>query len=79
MINNRRLRDEMYYSDSETCIPQELVIENVRLSAAYVPYQFMCEVFSPIESLAAGTAFPELFSPYNRKDNEIRPCGLSES
>ncbi|WP_312811079.1 spore coat associated protein CotJA [Sedimentibacter sp.] len=77
MINNRRL-DEMYYSNPETCIPQELVIENVRLAAAYVPYQFMCEVFSPIESLAAGTAFPELFSPYNRKDNENRPCRLSE-
>lgn len=73
MINNRRSMD-MYEPNPDVCIPQELVIDNVLLARAYIPYQFMCEVFSPIESLAAGTAFPELFSPYNRLENENRSC-----
>lgn len=46
------------------CIPQEEVIENVRLAAAYVPWQKMCTLFSPLEALRKGTAFPELYSPY---------------
>ena len=78
MINNRRPRDDMFYPNPDVCIPQELVIDNVLLARAYVPYQFMCETFNPIESLAAGTAFPELFSPYNRLDNEKRSCRPSE-
>ena len=32
------------------CIPQETVIRNVRLAAAYVPYQKLCTLFSPIRS-----------------------------
>lgn len=51
----------------EGCIPQETVIRNVRLAAAYVPYQRLCTLLSPINSLKAGTVFPELFSPYRRK------------
>ncbi|MGE5627173.1 MAG: spore coat associated protein CotJA [Solirubrobacterales bacterium] len=53
----------------QECIPQEEVIQNVRLAAAYVPWQKMCSIFSPIEALKRGTVFPELFSPYNRGDN----------
>ncbi len=47
------------------CIPQEMEITNVRLAAAYVPYQFLCQLYSPIDALRRGTAFPELFSPYD--------------
>ncbi|RDU22285.1 spore coat associated protein CotJA [Anaerosacchariphilus polymeriproducens] len=50
------------------CIPQEMMIKNVRLAAAYVPYQFMCSLYSPMDALKKGTAFPELFSPYNGSD-----------
>lgn len=49
----------------KTCIPQETVIRNVRLAAAYVPFQKMCSILSPIEGLKRGTIFPELYSPYD--------------
>ena len=58
------------------CIPQETVIENVRLAAAYVPYQCLCTLFTPIDALMRGTAFPELFSPYKGEDKKISPCQL---
>lgn len=82
MINNRRSRDNMYDINPinpANCIPQEMVIDNVRLAAAYVPYQFMCEIFSPFEALAKGTAFPELYSPYDRKDMRNKANRLSEN
>lgn len=47
------------------CVPQEMIIRNVRLAAAYVPYQRLCELFRPLEALKRGTAFPELYSPFN--------------
>lgn len=46
------------------CIPQEMEIRNVKLATAYVPFQRMCQLFSPIEALKRGTAFPELYSPF---------------
>ena len=58
------------------CIPQETVITNVRLAAAYVPYQSLCTLFSPIDALKRGTAFPELYSPYFGEDKKCRPSGL---
>ena len=61
------------------CIPQEKVIENVRLAAAYVPYQFLCALFTPIIALKRGTAFPELYSPYKSEDKKSRPCQLETS
>lgn len=76
MVNNIRPRDNIYGMNTlnprnvpnmTNCVPQEMVIENVRLAAAYVPYQFMCELFNPVEALAKGTAFPELYSPYDGK------------
>ena len=54
------------------CMSQETVIKNVRLAAAYVPYQNMCQLFNPLEALKKGTAFPELYSPYNPKDKKCR-------
>ncbi|OPX86253.1 MAG: Spore coat associated protein JA (CotJA) [Pelotomaculum sp. PtaB.Bin104] len=35
-----------------------------QLAHAYVPWQYMGQVFSPAEALAHGTLFPELFMPY---------------
>ncbi|MCY6958091.1 spore coat associated protein CotJA [Clostridium brassicae] len=61
-------KTDAIYSPNEKCIPQEMVIRNVRLAAAYVPFQKLCTIFSPIESLKRGTVFPELFSPYPVKD-----------
>jgi Spore coat associated protein JA (CotJA). len=46
------------------CLPQEAVIKNVRLATAYVPFQKLDTLFSPIEALKRGTVFPELCSPY---------------
>ncbi|MGH4121499.1 MAG: spore coat associated protein CotJA [Clostridium sp.] len=62
--------------EMSNCIPQETIIENVRLAAAYVPFQFLCAVFTPIEALRRGTAFPELYSPYKGEDKKSRPCQL---
>ncbi|MBC2579752.1 spore coat associated protein CotJA [Clostridium sp. DJ247] len=60
------------YSPVNPCIPQETVIRNVRLAAAYVPYQKLCTLFPPIEALKMGTAFPELYSPYKKKDKKYK-------
>jgi len=62
----------MNYSPNNSCIPQETLIRNVRLAAAYVPYQKFCTIFSPIEALSKGTVFPELYSPYEGKDKKAR-------
>lgn len=70
---NMHQMQEMNYSLN--CIPQETVIRNVRLAAAYVPYQKLCTIFSPIEALSKGTVFPELYSPYEGKDKKTRPLG----
>ena len=55
------------------CIPQETLIRDVRLATAYVPYQKLCTLFKPIEALKRGTAFPELYSPYEGEDKQSRP------
>ena len=52
------------------CIPQETCIRDVRLAAAYVPFQNFCTIFSPLDALKKGTAFPELYSPYDGKDSK---------
>lgn len=59
----------------EKCVPQEMVIKNVRLAAAYVPYQQLCTLLSPIEALKHGTAFPELYSPYDGKAKKCKDRG----
>lgn len=76
MAKKTNLEAEMYTDNcppQENCIPQELEIRNVRLAAAYVPYQKMCTLLSPIEALKLGTAFPELYSPYEKKDKKHKP------
>ncbi len=57
------------------CISQEFVISDVRLAQAYIPYQFLCKLFNPVDSLKTGTAFPELYSPFevdNVKNNKCK-------
>ena len=48
------------------CIPQEMVIENIKLAHAYVPIQKMCEVFDHPVALMNGTVFPPLWDNYNK-------------
>jgi hypothetical protein len=60
-------------SPMSNCIPQETVIKDVRLAQAYVPYQKLCTLFSPIEGLKRGTIFPELYSPYQGEDKNCNP------
>jgi hypothetical protein len=55
------------------CIPQETFLTNVRLARAYVPFQKLCNTFSPVEGLVKGTIFPELFSPYEGENKKCRP------
>lgn len=52
----------------QPCIPQEIVIRNVKLARAYVPFQKFCSIFLPEEALHKGTAFPELYQPYLPKE-----------
>lgn len=53
------------------CIPQETVIKNVKLAHAYVPFQVLCNTFSPMEALKKGTAFPPLLDVYGWERNKM--------
>ena len=55
------------------CVPQETVIENVKLARAYVPFQRLCSTYPAVRALCRGTLFPELFSPYRGPDKDHRP------
>jgi hypothetical protein len=48
----------------DRCIPQETCIDNVKLAHAYVPFQILCNTFTPLGALIRGTAFPPLYSDY---------------
>ena len=50
------------------CKCKESPIRDVELAHAYVPFQKFCSLLSPLESLGVGTAFPELFSPYRKRE-----------
>jgi Spore coat associated protein JA (CotJA) len=73
MIENIRYEKEARpikcYKMSQ-CIPQEMAIQNVKLAAAYVPFQKFCSTSSPVEGLKRGTIFPELYSPYDGKNKK---------
>lgn len=56
------------------CIPYETTIKDVRLAMAYVPYQKLCTLLSPMEALSKGTIFPELYSPYSGKKKKTNKC-----
>ena len=66
-------------TSASPCIPQETVLRDVQLAASYVPFQFFCGVMPPLESLSKGTAFYELYSPYQKREfsnleSEKEPC-----
>jgi hypothetical protein len=66
------MSDRMNCPKEDYCIPQETFIKNVRLATAYVPFQKFCTLYSPMEGLAMGTIFPELYSPYGKmKKNKV--------
>ncbi len=82
-----------YDARCERCVPQETSIHCVLLATAYVPFQKFCGVWSPCKSLLTGTAFPELYSPYRKReyanlepevsclghnDHECKPCESAE-
>ena len=46
------------------CVPQETTIEGVKLAHAYVPFQKLCDTFTPEGALMKGTAFPPLVNVY---------------
>jgi hypothetical protein len=54
------------------CMPQESYISNVVLAHAYVPFQKLCNTFSPIGSLTRGTAFPPLYETYQWDPKRMR-------
>jgi len=58
---------DTYTSAAENCVPQETVIKDVELAHAYVPFEFMCSTFMPLEALKKGTAFPPLYRVYSWK------------
>jgi len=76
---NETKKKKTQYPTMSNCIPQETTIEKVRLAAAYVPYQFVCTLFTPFEALRRGTAFPELYSPYKGEEKNCRPGQLETS
>ncbi|MCB2295019.1 spore coat associated protein CotJA [Clostridium algoriphilum] len=78
MEQNENKKKIAEYSTMNNCIPQETVIKNIRLAAAYVPYQKLCTLFAPLEALKRGTAFPELYSPYNGEDKNHSPLQSSK-
>ncbi|SHH97152.1 spore coat associated protein CotJA [Sporanaerobacter acetigenes] len=43
---------------------EESVRPDSSLARAYVPFQFMNQVYSKEEALKRGTLFPELYKPY---------------
>lgn len=52
------------------CRAMDRMPVNPMLANAYVPYQQPEELFTPIEALENGTAFPELVSPYCRNQSQ---------
>ena len=73
MEQNEGRKNKKQCSPMGNCIPQETQINGVRLAMAYVPWQKFCTLFSPIEALKRGTAFPERYSPYEGKSKKSNP------
>ena len=78
MEQNETRKKTTNCSAMSNCIPQETIIKNVRLAAAYVPYQKLCTVFAPLEALKRGTAFPELYSPFEGENKKNSPLASSK-
>ena len=78
-FNQDASMQEMHRDRCE-CISQETSIDCVNLAQAYVPFQKFCHIWQPLKSLIAGTIFPELFSPYKKREYvNLEPevtCGM---
>lgn len=61
---NRRRSNCRNESECRNCQMPTVCPENPQLANSYVPYQYIKDTFCPMESLAHGTTFPELVSPY---------------
>lgn len=59
--------DEFTAAMPGKCIPQETVIENVKLARAYVPFEIRCTTFTPDTALLKGTIFPPLWDNYHHR------------
>jgi len=68
----RNKTPETDFKPMEQCTPQETVIKDVKLAAAYVPFQKLCSLFHPLDALIYGTVFPELVSPYEGKSKHYK-------
>ena len=66
--NNRRTCN--CRSCQNRCRPMDMMPANPMLANAYVPYQEGDKVFTPMEALEHGTAFPELVSPYCKNQSQ---------
>jgi hypothetical protein len=54
----------MHHNQANQNEPYVENVKNARLARAYVPYQVWSNTYTPCECLKKGTAFPELYSPY---------------
>lgn len=61
------------------CRMPDFMPANPLLAKAYVPYQEIDETFCPVESLAHGTTFPELVSPYCKNQSQCIVKYLSQT
>ena len=57
-------------NNCRNCQMPDFMPMNPQLANAYVPYQELDETFCPEESLAHGTTFPELVSPYMKNQSQ---------
>ena len=62
----------MHMPQNRSCIPQEMVINNVELAHAYVPFQKLCTTFTPLSGLRKGTIFPPLYNVYSLRERGWR-------
>ena len=58
----QEITEETFYGLCNNC-----VMEKIGLAQAYVPFQRFSTLYSQEEALAAGTAFPELNMPYQKR------------
>lgn len=64
---------------NRNCRTLPVMPENPLLANAYVPFQYSEDLFCPKDSLANGTTFPELVSPYERNQSQCTVQYLRET
>lgn len=56
------------YADMEVSKYRGYPYNQLRLATAYVPVQNFGTLLQPVEALIKGTAFPDLVSPYRKRE-----------